>query len=109
MLRDQRDGHVGDLLLDESDLAKRSYARIEVVAPLSLIDLQKDGPVRMGIPSDVARGSKQGLARKWSVAFHEHPAQPDGIIHPSRLNGEPTSPSTIVRSRKSGQERLPRC
>jgi len=87
VLRDQRDGHVGDLLLDESDLAKRSYARIEVVAPLSLIDLQKDGPVRMGIPSDVARGSKQGLARKW-LAFHEHPAQPDGIIHPSRLNGE---------------------
>jgi hypothetical protein len=22
------------------------------------------------------------------VAFHEHPQQPDGIIYPSRLNGE---------------------
>jgi hypothetical protein len=30
-------------------------------------------------------------ARTWladgRVAFHEHPAQPDGIIYPSRLNG----------------------
>jgi len=88
VLRDQRDGHAGDLLLDESDLAKRSYATIEVVSTLSLVDLQKDGPVRMGIPSDVARGAKQSLARKWSVAFHEHPNQPDGVIYPSRLNGE---------------------
>ena len=33
------------------------------------------------------RAERQNLARRWSVAFHEHPAQPDGIIYPSRLNG----------------------
>jgi hypothetical protein len=42
----------------------------------------------MGVPSDVPRGSKQTLARKWSVAFHDHSEQVDGIIYPSRLNGE---------------------
>ncbi len=42
----------------------------------------------MGIPSDVTRGRRQALARKWSVAFHEHPAQFDGIAYPSSLNGE---------------------
>jgi hypothetical protein len=42
----------------------------------------------MGIPSDVARGSKQSLARAWSVAFHEHPAAVDGILYASRLNGQ---------------------
>lgn len=42
----------------------------------------------MGIPSDVARGSRQTLARAWSVAFHEHPADIDGILYPSRLKGE---------------------
>lgn len=88
VLRDQGDGRSGDLLLDERDLAARSFAEIEVSVPLFLLDLRGDGPLRMGIPSDVARGSRQSLARRWSLAFHEHPAQPDGIIYPSRLNGE---------------------
>ncbi|WP_246678962.1 MULTISPECIES: RES domain-containing protein [unclassified Mesorhizobium] len=41
----------------------------------------------MGVPTDVVRAQRQNLARRWSVAFHEHPAQPDGVIYPSRLNG----------------------
>lgn len=88
VLRDERDGVVGDYLLDESELDTRRYAEVEVREALKLIDLRDDGPVRMGIPSDVPRGSKQTLARKWSVAFHEHPEQLDGVIYPSRLNGE---------------------
>lgn len=54
VLRDQGDGRIGDILLDERDLAVRSYAEIEVAKPLSLVDLRNDGPLRMGIPSDVA-------------------------------------------------------
>ena len=88
VLRDQGDGRAGELLLDERDLAVRSYAAVEVVEPLSFIDLRGDGPLRMGIPSDVVRGARQSLARRWSVAIHEHPVRPDGIIYPSRLNGE---------------------
>ncbi len=88
VLRDQGDGRTNDLILDERDLAARSYAEVEVAAPLALVDLRNDGPMRMGVPSDVVRGSKQSLARLWSVAFHEHPAQADGIVYPSRLNGE---------------------
>lgn len=34
------------------------------------------------------RGSKQSLARRWSLAIYTHPEQPDGLIYPSRLNGE---------------------
>ncbi|GJD97664.1 RES family NAD+ phosphorylase [Methylobacterium iners] len=88
VLRDQGDGRTSDVLLDERDLAARSYAEVEVTQALSLVDLREDGPLRMGVPSDVARGSKQSLSRLWSVAFHEHPAGADGIIYPSRLNGE---------------------
>ena len=55
---------------------------------LTLVDLTGDGPIRMGVPSDVSRSSRQALARRWSVAFHDHPAQVDGIYYPSRLNGE---------------------
>jgi hypothetical protein len=88
MLRDDRDGFVGQIAIAESELDDRRYAEIQVREPLRLLDLTGDGPVRMGIPSDVARGRHQALARKWSVAFHEHPQQLDGIVYPSRLNGE---------------------
>ena len=88
MLRDERDGIVGQIAIAESELDDRRYAEIRVSQALRLLDLSGDGPVRMGIPSDVARGRRQALARKWSVAFHEHPQQPDGIVYPSRLNGE---------------------
>lgn len=59
-----------------------------MAAPLRLLDLQGDGSLRMGIPSDVVRGRTQTLARRWSLAIYTHPAKVDGIIYPSRLNGE---------------------
>lgn len=82
VLRDQGDGRADDLLLDERDLAGRSFADVEVTTPLTLLDLRGDGPLRMGIPSDVARGSMQDLARRWSLAFHAHTTRPDGIVYP---------------------------
>jgi hypothetical protein len=88
LLRDDRDGIVGQIAIAESELDDCRYAEIRVSQALRLLDLTRDGPVRMGIPSDVARGRRQTLARKWSVAFHEHPQQPDGIVYPSRLNGD---------------------
>jgi hypothetical protein len=87
VLRDQRDGLIGDLPIAESELYDRHYAEIEIVAPLTMVDLRDDGPIRMGVPTDVARASKQSFARQWAVAFHEHRERVDGIIYPSRLNG----------------------
>jgi hypothetical protein len=88
VLRDSRNGAVGDYPMDERELHVRRYAEIEVTAPLSVIDLRGDGAIRMGVPSDVARASRQSLARAWSLAFHRHPSAPDGIVYPSRLNGQ---------------------
>jgi len=87
VLGDQRDGLIGDLPIAESALHDRQYAQIEVIASLTMVDLRADGAIRMGVPSDVAKSSKQSLAREWAVAFHEHRDQVDGIIYPSRLNG----------------------
>ena len=86
ILRDQRNGVVGDYEIGESELRSRRYALIEPTSRLNLVDLRGDGCVRMGIPSDVPRSANQALARRWSLAFYQHPAQPDGIIYPSRLN-----------------------
>ena len=88
ILRDDRDGIVGEVEVAEVELDDRCYAEVRVREPLRLLDLTGDGPVRMGIPSDVVRGSRQGLARQWSLVFHDHPAVIDGIIYPSRLNNE---------------------
>jgi RES domain len=88
LLRDLRNGVIGDFPLAERELHIRQYAEIAVAHKLKLVDLRGDAAIRMGVPSDVAGASQQSLARWWSVAFHEHPEQPDGIVYPSRLNAE---------------------
>ena len=79
---------VGDYPLDEAELRARRFTIVEVAEPLAVVDLRKDGGVRLGVPSDVFRAFDQRLARQWSVAIHDHPAAPDGIAYESRLNGE---------------------
>lgn len=87
VLRDRRDGLIGDLPIDEKEIYARRYAEVETIAELSLVDLRDDHAIRMGVPTDVAKSSRQRLARSWALAFHEHQSLPDGIIYPSRLNG----------------------
>jgi hypothetical protein len=88
VLRDLRNGAIGDLPLSEIELHIRNYVDVEIARELKLVDLRGDAAIRMGVPSDVARASRQSLGRAWSVAFHEHPSKPDGIIYQSRLNDE---------------------
>ncbi|MAS15286.1 MAG: hypothetical protein CMH69_18520 [Nitratireductor sp.] len=87
LLRDRRDGQIGDLPIEEKEIHARRFAEIETTEDLRLVDLRDDHAVRMGVPSDVAKSSRQGLARIWSLAFYEHGSAPDGVIYPSRLNG----------------------
>ena len=87
VLRDRKDGVVGELELEEQELDERRYAEVEAAAPLRLVDLRENNAIAMGVPSEVMRGVRQNLGRAWSVAFHDHPAEVDGIIYPSRLNG----------------------
>jgi hypothetical protein len=86
ILRDRADGRGADCVVAYDEIEKRSLASIEPVEPLVLVDLTGDGPLRMGVPSDVVGARDQSLAQQWSVAFHGHPEQPDGVLYPSRLN-----------------------
>ena len=88
ILRDRADGRSADCLIELAEIEKRSLATIETDQDLRLVDLTGDGPLRMGVPSDVAGAVDQSLARAWSVAFHSHRDQPDGVYYPSRLNEE---------------------
>jgi hypothetical protein len=87
VLRDDRDSVVGQFVMDEVEFTSRNYAEIEVAKPLTLLDLREDARIRQGVPSEVVGGKRHDLARRWSVAFYEHPLTLDGVIYPSRLNG----------------------
>ena len=87
ILRDERDGIIGSLLLDEIDFTERYYVRLSSTTPLKLLDLRGESRIRQGVPSDVVGGRNQSLAHLWSVAFHTHPEMVDGILYPSRLLG----------------------
>lgn len=88
LLRDAADGRDGDCVLELAELEARSLATIEPTGVMRLIDLTGDGAIRMGVPSDVAGARNQTLAQQWSVAFHSHSDQPDGVFYSSRLNEE---------------------
>jgi hypothetical protein len=88
ILRDRRNGVVGDYPIEQAELLERRFAEIVVTSSLNLVELRGDARIRMGIPSDVAGSTRQTLARVWSVAFYEHPMAPDGLIYSSRLNDD---------------------
>ena len=46
VLRDQRDGVLGDLPIAESELYDRNFAEIEVSTPLMMVDFRDDGRSR---------------------------------------------------------------
>jgi hypothetical protein len=88
ILRDRTDGRGVACVVAYDEIEKRCLATIVPVEPLVLVGLTRDGPLRMGVPSDVVGARDQSLARRWSVTFHDHSDEPDGVLYPSRLNEE---------------------
>jgi hypothetical protein len=88
ILRDRADGRDGEHVVSYDEIVQRSLASIVPAKPLVVVNLTGDGPLRMGVPSDVVGARDQSLAQRWSVAFHDHPSEPDGVLYPSRLNEE---------------------
>lgn len=88
IIRDRGDARLGPLPVELAELEHTTCAEIAPKAALTLVDLRGDGPVRMGIPTDAVRAADPSLGQAWALAFHEHSAAPDGIIYPSRFDGE---------------------
>jgi hypothetical protein len=97
ILRDLRNGAISDYPIEEAELHARNYAVIAVGDPLHLVDLRGNGPVKMGIPSDVIGASRQSLSRARSLALHEHPERPDGMSTPHGSMAKRTSPLFVFR------------
>jgi len=88
VLRDRAVGTMEPFLLTMGELNSYVCADIELVEALNIVDLTGDGRLRLRTPTDVTGAMDQTLARVWSEAFFRHPDGTDGVIYPSRLNGE---------------------
>lgn len=106
LVRDRGDGRIGDLPIELAEFEAWACVEIHVGSPLRLVDLRGDGPLRMGIPSDVAHAADWRLGQVWSAALHAHDLQPDGLIYLSRFTGEPNLAvfeRALVKLAPSGQ------
>ncbi|MGC2857495.1 RES family NAD+ phosphorylase [Novispirillum sp. DQ9] len=86
VIRDRGDGRSEKhLLLDVEELRRRDRVSVQVASALSLISLVGVDRHLMGVPTDVTGARSHTLSQLWSVAFHDHPSKPDGVLYPSRL------------------------
>ncbi len=88
IVRDRGDARLGLLPIEMTDLKHMICTEIVPKAGLRLVDLRGDGPVQMGVPTDAVRAADPALGQAWALAFHQHSTGPDGIIYPSRFDGE---------------------
>lgn len=76
-----------EVLLKE--ITERAWARIVTKprANLSLIDLRKDGCVRLGAPTDAVNARNHAAGRVLGRAIHAGHEDVDGLLFSSRLTG----------------------
>lgn len=72
------------LTVSLAELGRQSAARARCVRPLKLACLADDGLAELGIDQRVTGGDDYVISRGWSRAIHDHTAQVDGILYPSR-------------------------
>jgi hypothetical protein len=76
----------GSNIVTTAELEARSLSEMKATRPLRLIDLTQFGAlVRIGADSRLFAG-EHSVTQPWSKALHEHPAETDGLIFPSRLD-----------------------
>ncbi len=52
------------------------------------MDLQGGNAVALGVPTDAVRASPHRLGQRASLAVYQRADRLDGILYPSRLNGD---------------------
>ena len=88
IVRDRRNGNPGMLALSADDLNAFVHVAVAVNETLNLVDLRAGNTVALGIPTDAVHASSHRLGQKASLAAYLREDQPDGILYPSRLNGD---------------------
>lgn len=81
-------------------VAERALARLKPTARLELVDLAGPGLSRLGLDARIASGPYEP-AGAWAEALHAHPAAPDGLVYPSRL--DPSQHCVALFDRAAGR------
>lgn len=84
-----RDRFVGknDRTVPYGELTTRAWVEFSSRVPLRLIDLQLDGAIRLGAPTDAAKARNQAAGRALSKSIHDGHPDIDGFMYESRLTG----------------------
>jgi hypothetical protein len=88
IVRDLRNGNPGPLLLSAKDLDDYVHVHVTVQARLDLVDLRGGNAVALGVPTNAVRASSHRLGQRASLAVYQRAGPLDGILYPSRLNGD---------------------
>jgi hypothetical protein len=76
----------GTTTVTTTELRNNCLAELRSRYALRLVDLTQSGAlVRVGADSRLF-SAEHAIARLWSKAFYDHPAKPDGLMYPSRLD-----------------------
>jgi hypothetical protein len=84
------------------DLALRGRARVEIIRDLRLVDLTGAGLAQIRADGRLTTGDYK-VAQHWSLAFHEHPDRPDGLMWRSRFDQSRVCFALYERARASIQ------
>jgi len=78
-------GHAtGVRFVTEKEVRTRGLAVVAFRRPLRLADLRSEGLARMGADAELTSGPDYALSRRWALAIHDHPREPDGILYRAR-------------------------
>ena len=88
-----------------TDLAGRGRSRVDLLGDLRLVDLTGSGLAQIRADGRLTTGDYQ-VAQRWSLALHDHPDQPDGLMWRSRFDQGRTCYAMYDRAR-SGVQLMP--
>jgi hypothetical protein len=88
IVRDLRNGNPGPLVFSAHDLDAYVHVHITVQIRLDLVDLRGGNAVALGVPTDAVGASPNRLGQRASLAVYQRADRLDGILYPSRLNGD---------------------
>jgi hypothetical protein len=75
----------GRRLIDPGLLARKAYARLEVLEPMTLIDFDGPGLAILGATAEVVHGPlPYDLPQTWSAALKAHPIKAQGVAYGAR-------------------------
>jgi len=89
-------------VVSSADLAARGRSRVEIVRDLRVVDLTGSGLARIRADARLTTGDYT-VAQRWSLALHQHPDRPDGLIWPSRFDPSRVCLAVYERARTSIQ------